>query len=1101
MFASKGVIARYASDRIPEGGYLNLLGCYEREESAMSSRYGSQIINRDPDGTVNGANFFFAAPVQTIGRLRYNSATWRYVGSGGGLFRKAGDAQGAYSLVFDGLSGSPFGTAVTNCLASSQAYLFLADKNVMLKDSGAGGPVTWGLDAPVQPAVTTPFAPNILPIDDFTSDASAYALQNISDWAPGQIGTVAATTGSPVNNFLQYGGNVTGLTTAFNGALATADQGGQTVQLWNIYSTPNPPQFSAAGVDGIPAAGANSFTLPYLSGSVAANATGTIGVTVPIDLSQNYQVTDDDLVCLCMQLSDPSGISEIKLMFDINNSGYTSSYYYKSISPAYYQSGISGNTDAYDTASQEILALSIGLLGGGSSSSSDATTNSIVSQLQSSTANTGAQAWSTILNRRGDFVAVGNAGNPGFDWSTVTGWQLQITTNTNSTVTVALNGIYLQWGAGPSSFGGVGYDYRYVYWDNTTQTPGNPSGEQYFSQQYGFVPSYRPLIVLRQAINVAGLYDTNPRTTHVRIYRRGGYVNQNWFYLDQIPNVPAGGSFTYKDVISDASLAQSDILELDNDPPVTSSLQQPVATTLTSATAGPGGSPYSPFVPQQISVAAAGAVFVRGQIVVIGTPQNLEQVTVVQGGTGSFTGVVQLQHQQGEQVEVFSKPRQTCDIVALGYNQLFLSGDPNNPHFIYYSKKSRPENFGPQNYIPAGSPDAAVLAIVNFRGTMLAGTTETWFQIVPGNPPYAQATGSRHGLVSKTGWVLAEGSIWYRSVDGIREFRGADGPFRSLMIDWVFQDNPATPLPLADNSPAGLASTVMGYHLNTVYCAYRNLQGGISRVIYDTNYGRWRNDDVPATAMFLEEDTNTLLTAKQIAGQYAIVQERVGDADDAGWANGAVARQPINFALQPPFHDLGMPHFEKNWNTVEIDANTNGQPMTVWLTFDEFMSLNIGVVNTTSRAKTQLRVNDGLGQSGYRLSPTIVGAVTAAPVIYQMNVYAAELAAERTSFDTYRLKFGTDSSKIVKQLYLDYTSTGPVTVSVYADEQTGAYYTVVLPQQRVRGVVRVRLPAMKMRLFRLVILCDTAMQIWVSPRVEWKGTAEGQSYAFFEVNS
>lgn len=1100
IFKSSGLSARIATDRIPPGGYLNLKSCYERAEDAMSSRYGFSIINRDPDDAGDGVNFFLPNPVQTISRLKYNAATYRYAGSGNALYRRVGDTQGAYTSIYAGLSGEPFGSASTSCFGSSLNYLFIADLGGLIKDSGTGTPTQWGITGPNQPANATEFGPIVLLVDGFTQPLGNYALTNVSGWASGAIGVVDVSSQSAVNNFLSFGAS-SGLLTAFNGALATPNTGDQSV-IFNIYSTPNPPQFSAINVDATAPTGASSFALTSYSGSVAANTTATIGITVDLDLSQNYQVTDNDVIALCMQLSDPSAIQQINLMFDINNSGYTSSYYTKSISPAYYQSGIAGDTDAYTTASNEILALSLGLLTGSNASGSAQQTSQIVNQLQSTTANTGQGAWSTAYSRRGDFLAVGNAGEPGYDWSSVTGWQVEIITTTSASVEVALNGIYLQWGSGPSSFGGVGYDYRYTYFNAQTQTESNPSAIQYFDQKYGYVASYMAPIVLSQAINVQGFFSVDPQVTHVRLYRRGGSVADNWHYLDQFPNVTGIGAFSYSDILPDVAVLQGNILQLDNDPPVTSTLQDPIVTTLVNATVGPGTSPYSLFMPQAVSVVDAAAAFVPNQTVVVGTPQNLEEVQVVTGGIGGFTAVFRLTHAVGEQVQVFSVPQEPCDLVEEAYGQLWVAGDQLNPHYLYYSKKGYPENFGPQRYIAVGTPASPIMAVINWRGTLYVATLTTWYQIVPGNPPYPQSTGSTHGLVSKRGWAKSEGAIWYQAIDGLREFKGADGPYRSLPIEWIYQDIPLTPVPLVDNTQ--ISTVAMGFRVNQIYAAYTALDGSRDRLLWDCNYSRWRNDDVPALTMYLEEDTQTLLYARYINSGgvtgYAICEEGVNDYDDGGWVNGQLTRTPINIDCQLPYQDLNEPHYPKQWNMFEVDANTQGQTVTLKLNFDDGIApLTLGTFSTTERQKVQFKVNNGEGQESYKCSPELTASVEVAPYIYQINAYADKLAADRTSLDVYWWKFGTEESKLVKDVYLDYTATATVTLNFYTDGSSIPYYTETLPARPDRAIIRVRLPALKFRTWRMIALSDEPMQTWSAPRAKWKPILPNSGYQAAEL--
>jgi hypothetical protein len=873
----------------------------------------------------------------------------------------------------------------------------------------------------------------------------------------------------------------------------------------NHQGTPYPSQFSGWGFyEQVPLAQI-SFPVWAWSGTVAQNTTtsapATVGNTINLDLSINNQVTDDDLIVLTLLVSDPAAIDNIRLQFDVRGSGYSSSYYYKDISPAYYQQGVSGVQNAYASTEQQILADSVGLLSG-------ATPGSITAQLQPGTFSTGESSWQTVYLRRGDFVAVGTAGKPGLDWSAITGWQLVITTNTVGSSTVACNGLYLQWGYGPSSFGGVGYDYRYIYYDANTGTPSNGSPEQQFNLLYGWLSSLSAPIYLRQASQTTGLYSSDPQVTHVRIYRRGGTYNDNWRQIDQIPNITGGGVFYYKDVIADSVIAQAQTLVLDNDPPVTSSLRTPIQTTLLNAPSSPGTGVYSTFAPQTMQVAQSAAVFVPNQIVDVGNANNLEQVAVTTGGIGQFTATLRLQHNAGEPVNVYAVPRQPCNLCALAYDQVWLAGDKNNPHYLYYSKKNQPENFGPEDYIPVGSPDFPIVIVVNWRGTLFVATTQTWWLIVGGAQPYPQPTGSIHGAVASEGWTQDEGGVGFRSADGWRRFGGADGAYVTLPVEFLFKQTPLTPVPLTD--PTQIANDVFAYFNNVTFGSYVSLDSGKRyRLAFDHNYSRFRYDDVAATAMLWERDTNMLLAGvpapAAFPNKYAIVQDQVPnqDYDDGGWASGALVQTPIELINQIPYQDLGAPHFPKQWNTVEVDANTYGQTLTVVLNFDDGIApLTLGTITTAERQKIQLKVNGGDGQESYKCSPSLTGDVTVAPFIYQLNIYADVLAANRTSYDTYWQKFGTadDVSKVAKQVYIDYTSTAPVTMAFYSDGNPVPYYIppFTLPASPTRSVIRVRLTALKFRTWRMILLSDSPMQIWAAPRVEQK-PVQNSSWQVAEV--
>ena len=322
----------------------------------------------------------------------------------------------------------------------------------------------------------------------------------------------------------------------------------------------------------------------------------------------------------------------------------------------------------------------------------------------------------------------------------------------------------------------------------------------------------------------------------------------------------------------------------------------------------------------------------------------------------------------------------------------------------------------------------------------------------------------------------------------------------TLPVEFLFKQTPLTPVPLTD--PTQIANDVFAYFNNVTFGSYVSLDSGKRyRLAFDHNYSRFRYDDVAATAMLWERDTNMLLAGvpapAAFPNKYAIVQDQVPnqDYDDGGWQSGALVQTPIELINQIPYQDLGAPHFPKQWNTVEVDANTYGQTLTVVLNFDDGIApLTLGTINTSERQKIQLKVNGGDGQESYKCSPALTGDVTVAPFIYQLNIYADVLAANRTSYDTYWQKFGTadDVSKVAKQVYIDYTSTAPVTMAFYSDGNPVPYYIppFTLPASPTRSVIRVRLTALKFRTWRMILLSDSPMQIWAAPQGRAKTRSE-----------
>jgi hypothetical protein len=881
--------------------------------------------------------------------------------------------------------------------------------------------------------------------------------------------------------------------------------------LTDQYINPYPSQVTAWGFYEWVPPSTTSFPVYAWAGTItSASSTGTVSASVNLDLNQSNQVTNSDLIVLTFLTSAPANIAQVQLQFYVGPG--LNNYYTAFISPAYYQQGVDGNQLAYQTTENQILADTLGLISG-------QPVGTTTAQLQPTNISTGINAWQSCYIPRGNFLPVGQAGQAGLDWSNVTGWMLTVTTNSNGGASFSCNGLYLQWGYGPSSFAGVGYDYRYTYYNANTGTESSPNPEQMFNADFGYLASTTAPIFLRQAAQVVGQYSPDSQVTHVRQYRRGGTMADNWVQVGQIPNIAGTGQFVFKDVIADAYIQQAQILVLDNDPPVTSSLVTPIQTTLAAATTLSSlNSIYSTFSSQTVTVAQTGAVFVQNQLAIIGNPSNEEVVAVITGGTGTFTAILRLQHNQGEPVSVYAVPRQPCSLCAEAYGQVWLAGDENNPNNLYYSKKGLPENFGPQDYISVSTPDDIINAVINWRGTLVVGTMKTWKIIVGGAQPYPQTTGSVHGIVARDGWIEVEGAIAYRAADGIRMFTGADGQYMTLPIEWIYRGNPQCIPPQADPTQAG--QDVFAYYNNQVIESYISTGTGSPRyrMIWDTEYKRFRYDDVAATAMFWEKDTNVFLVGKQIgAGKYAVVQDQVGDYDDGGWNTAsppALIQTPITMTIQHPYRDLGKPHNKKQWNCYETDVNTQGQVMTSTLLFEGgFISVPLANASTTHRDKVDLFVNNGLGQEAYRASIIHTIPVTVAPILYQEDIYAAELAELTATIDSYWIKFGTDESKFAKQAYFDYSSPAPIAVSLYADNNAIPYFTFTLPAAATRTVIRQRFgnnnpgtTAFTFRTWRLVALATGAVppdrfQMWAPIKIEWKPVGAGNNFRPYELQT
>jgi hypothetical protein len=157
--------------------------------------------------------------------------------------------------------------------------------------------------------------------------------------------------------------------------------------------------------------------------------------------------------------------------------------------------------------------------------------------------------------RRGDFLRIGS--DEDRDWANITGMIVVAQVARPEVITVALDDMYLHGGRGLDSVEPASqpYDYRHIHYDLRTGTKSNPSPTQADANH---------LDSERRGINVnpAAYGNANIRQ---RIYRRGGTLVDNWYYVGQ----NSGDGANFLDTLSDSDIITAGLLEIDNDQPVT----------------------------------------------------------------------------------------------------------------------------------------------------------------------------------------------------------------------------------------------------------------------------------------------------------------------------------------------------------------------------------------------------------------------------------------------------------------------------------------------------------------------------------------------------
>lgn len=453
-------------------------------------------------------------------------------GAGANWNRSVNNGVGA--VLEGGFSGDPLTMVPIRKPQAAGSWMLVADRLKMRKAGLATtGSLPIGLPAPSAAPLTTINATFSTPIAAFDASDGSQA----ASWSKfaGLDDTRNASGGVPT------GADVTGV--SGNAVAFTTNQGTATAGYQSLLALPKALNLSVLGGGG-PAA------------------------------------SDDDLIHLFLRYSDPQLVKEVRVYFVCSPFSATASIpgtsttenvaaYLHSFTPSDYAAFVGGMEDAPDagerasaTSLLDDVPVAPGRFKAGDFENEVIPFPEKPTSAPTTQGGLGANLWQEFSRiglpvRRGDFIAIGTAGQPGTDWSTITGIYLVLWTTTNQSVVVSFDDCYLTGGAGPdtSEPGAQKYDYRLVHVDLRTGARGNGSPIQ---AETLWLDSLRQPIRITPA---AAYGDVNVRQ---EAYRRGGSLTDNWYFVGQ--NAADGGAIV--DTLADADIAAADTLPTDNFQPI-----------------------------------------------------------------------------------------------------------------------------------------------------------------------------------------------------------------------------------------------------------------------------------------------------------------------------------------------------------------------------------------------------------------------------------------------------------------------------------------------------------------------------------------------------
>ena len=237
----------------------------------------------------------------------------------------------------------------------------------------------------------------------------------------------------------------------------------------------------------------------------------------------------------------------------------------------------------------------------------------------------------------------------------------------------------------------------------------------------------------------------------------------------------------------------------------------------------------------------------------------------------------------GAEVEYDNDPPVGNHLCASFQEHVFTAGDPDNPHYIYFSKRFRPESFPTDNFLEIGTANDPVTALVPIAGLLGLFTRDTKYR-VSGNATtgftHYEAI-SRRGTRATKSVVPSDQGILFVANDGVYA-TNLIGPDKKISgkIESLFTGDT-----VSDEEPINqdFMDQVAGVYYKNKY--YFTAPVGTSETpnrmfIYSFDTEEWTVYDMGGGSMLYEPDTDALVLGGNDGFVY-LCETGTTDDDDA----------------------------------------------------------------------------------------------------------------------------------------------------------------------------------------------------------------------------
>ena len=302
----------------------------------------------------------------------------------------------------------------------------------------------------------------------------------------------------------------------------------------------------------------------------------------------------------------------------------------------------------------------------------------------------------------------------------------------------------------------------------------------------------------------------------------------------------------------------------------------------------------------------------------------------------------------GDEVEDDNDPPPNLAQIAEFQGHFFGVGDPDNPHYLWFGKRFRPEAFPVANFLEIGNPDDPLRGLAPLAGLLGVFSRATKYRLLGSSTAgFTVSEGLSHrGTIAGQAIVSAEQGIFFVASDGVynTNLLAHDEEISAAIAPLFNGETVNDLLPINTGAGESMAAALWRrrYYLSvpTGESATPNLMA-----VWSLDTRRWYFYDHPACALLVEEDADQLAAGLDDGLVYVLES----GADDAGAG--------IALDVETKDYGGGALHTRKLFLWVKLDADTVGAEITVRLYVDG--TLNRTVTFTSTRTKPLLAFAEG----------------------------------------------------------------------------------------------------------------------------------------------